>query len=123
MDTLCIERISQKIKKKFLKIEGNEAEWAVYNLGCSYHNQTKLTLCSQPTAYLPSYWWTKYPKETSKFWNLLKLLSPEAWMWTFLTFILITVTLRFASCIGNYIGINVGSEEVALIPFRWASMT
>ena len=39
-------------------------------------------------------------------------------MWTFLTFILITVTLKFASVLGSKIGLNVGSEEVALIPFR-----
>ena len=39
-------------------------------------------------------------------------------MWTFLTFILVTVTLKFASILGSKIGLNVGSEEVALIPFR-----
>ena len=40
-------------------------------------------------------------------------------MWTFLTFILIIVTLKFASVLGSRIDLNVGSDEVALIPFRW----
>ena len=39
-------------------------------------------------------------------------------MWTFFTFVLITVTLKLASIVGSKIGLNVGSEEVALIPFR-----
>ena len=56
-----------------------------------------------------------------KYWNLTNLFHPEAWMWTFLTFILITVTLKFASVLGYKIGLTVGSEEVALIPFRLLS--
>ena len=40
-------------------------------------------------------------------------------MWTFLSFILITVTLKLASVLGTKMGLNIGSEEVALIPFRW----
>ena len=40
-------------------------------------------------------------------------------MWTFLTFILVTLTLKFASVLGSRIGLNVGSDELALIPFRW----
>ena len=39
-------------------------------------------------------------------------------MWTFLTLILVTVSLRFSSVLGSKIGVNVGSEEVAMIPFR-----
>ena len=39
-------------------------------------------------------------------------------MWTFLTALLVAATLKFASVLGSKIGLNVGSEEVALIPFR-----
>ena len=77
--------------------------------------------CPPPVSYDAWYWWTRYPPEISKFWNLTKLFSPESWMWTFLTFILITVTLKFASVLGYKIGLTVGSEEVALIPFRLLS--
>ena len=40
-------------------------------------------------------------------------------MWTFLSFILITVTLKLASVLGSEMGLNIVSDEVALIPFRW----
>ena len=42
-------------------------------------------------------------------------------MWTFLSFVLVTVTLKFASFLGFKAGLNVGSEEAALIPFRLLS--
>ena len=78
----------------------------------------KVGHCPPPIEYVPWYWWTRYPPEISKFWNLTNLLHPEAWMWTFLSFILITVTLKLASVLGTKMGLNIGSDEVALIPFR-----
>ena len=86
--------------------------------GCFY-GRSKVALCPHAVMFMPYYWWTRYPQETTKFWNLTNLFHPEAWMWTFLTFILITVTLKFASVLGLRICLNVGSDEVALIPFRW----
>ena len=91
---------------------------AIPNLGCTY-GRSQVALCPHALIFYPNYWWTRYPQETSKFWNLINLFSPEAWMWTFLTFILITVTLKFASILGSKIGLNVSSDEVALIPFRF----
>ena len=82
-------------------------------------NRCKVALCPHALNFGPMYWWTRYPQETTKFWNLTNLFHPEAWMWTFLTFILVTVSLKFASVLGSRIGLNVGSDEVALIPFRW----
>ena len=79
----------------------------------------KVVLCPHAVIYQPRYWVTRYPQEATLFWNLTKLLYPEAWMWTFLTFILIAVTLKFASVLGSKIGLDVGSEEVAMIPFRF----
>ena len=84
---------------------------------CTY-GRSKVALCPHAVSFQPFYWWTRYPQEITKYWNLTNLFHPEAWMWTFLTFILITVTLKFASLLGAKMGINVGSEEVALIPFR-----
>ena len=86
------------------------------------YDDYKVGHCPPSVYYEPQYWWTRYPVETSKFWNLTKLFRPEAWMWTFLSFFLITVTLWFASLLGTKVGLNVGSEEVALIPFRWLLM-
>ena len=101
-----------------IQIDSDEADWAVYGIGCTY-SYSKVALCPHAVTYMPFYWWTRYPQETTKYWNLTNLFHPEAWMWTFLTFILVTVSLKFASFLGLRIGLNVGSDEVALIPFRW----
>ena len=87
------------------------------NFQCTY-DRSKVALCPHAISFWNNYWWTRYPQETTRFWNLTNLFYPEAWMWTFFTFVLITVTLKLASIVGSKIGLNVGSEEVALIPFR-----
>ena len=90
---------------------------AVPMLACT-NGRSRVALCPHAVTFEPFYWWTQYPQETTRFWNLTNLFYPEAWMWTFFTFVLITVTLKLASIVGSKIGLNVGSEEVALIPFR-----
>ena len=87
----------------------------MYSLACTY-GRSKVALCPHAVTYKHYYWWTRYPQETTKYWNLTNLFHPEAWIWTFLTFILVTLTLKFASVLGSRIGLNVGSDEVALIP-------
>ena len=42
----------------------------------------KVVLCPHAVIYQPRYWVTRYPQEATLFWNLTKLLYPEAWMWT-----------------------------------------
>ena len=98
-------------------MERDEVDWLVPNFLCTY-DRSKVALCPHTVSFGPMYWWTQYPQETTKYFNLINLFHPEAWMWTFLTFILVTVTLKFASVLGSKIGVNVGSEEVALIPLR-----
>ena len=89
----------------------------MFNFAYTY-GRSKVALCPHATNYQPLYWWTRYPQETTKYWNLTNLFHPEAWIWTFLTFILVTVTLKFASVLGSKIVLNIASVEVALIPFR-----
>ena len=89
----------------------------MWGFGYTY-GRSKVALFPHAISFRPFYWWTRYPQETTKYWNLINLFQPEAWMWTFLTLILITVTLKFASFLGSKIGLNIASEEVALIPFR-----
>ena len=86
-------------------------------IACTY-GRSRVALCPHTVGYKPLSWWSRYPQETTKFWNLTNLFHPKAWMWTFLTFILITVALKFASVLGSKLGLNVCSVEVALIPFR-----
>ena len=90
---------------------------AVAYFACTY-GRTKVALCPHAVSYEPRYWWTRYPQETTRFWNLINLFQPVAWMWTFLTFILVTVSLKLAAVLGSKLGMNVGTDELALIPFR-----
>ena len=34
--------------------------------------------------YEPYYYYTRYPAETTKMWNLVNLFTTQSWMWTFL---------------------------------------
>ena len=86
-------------------------------IACTY-GRSRVALCPHTVGYKPLSWWSRYPQETTKFWNLTNLFHPKAWMWTFLTFILVSVTLKLASLLESKLGLNVGSEEVALIPLR-----
>ena len=90
---------------------------AVFNFACFYE-YSKVCLCAHAVTFYPMYWWTRYPLETTKYWNLLNLFHPEAWMWTFLTFLLVAVALKVTSSLGTILELNVRSDEVAMIPFR-----
>ena len=76
--------------------------------------------------FLPSigfkqqYFWTRYPAETTKMWNLIYLFTPTSWMWTFLSIVSIVITLKIFSMIGTRLGLNLLTEEITLFPFRLA---
>ena len=67
----------------------------------------------------PKYFFTKYPDETTKMWNLLYLFTPTSWMWTFLSIASIAITLKIFSMIGTKLGLKLISEEITLFPFRY----
>ena len=70
--------------------------------------------------FMPKYFWTKYPDETTKMWNLLYLFTPTSWMWTFLSIASIVVSLKIFGKIAARLGLNSLSEEISLFPFRCA---
>ena len=45
---------------------------------CRYA-RSKVTLCSSALAYLPYYFYTRYPLEKTRLWNLKNLLTPTSW--------------------------------------------
>ena len=67
----------------------------------------------------PRYFWTRYPLETTKMWNLIYLFTPDSWMWTFLSIASIVITLKIFSMIGTRLGLNLLTEEITLFPFRY----
>ena len=67
--------------------------------------------------FQPMYWWTRYPHETTKMWNLIYLFTPVSWTWTFLSIASIVISLKIASMIGERLGIILVLKEITLFPF------
>ena len=73
-----------------------------------------------PLVYGQEYFFTRYPLEKTKFWNIIYLLTPEAWMWTFLTIFTIVLVLYLARTLSVKMGLSGDStEEIILFPFRF----
>ena len=95
----------------------DEADMAVTQFACTYE-RSKVSLCGQPVYYNPYYFFTRYPKETTKVWNLLKLLTPASWIWTFTAIISIIIMLKCFTVVGTYLGCNTSVQDITLVPFR-----
>ena len=66
----------------------------------------------------PLYIFSKYPEEKTRLWNLVKLLDLVSWTLTFISIISAAIGLKFASYIGQYLGLGMENRELALNPFR-----
>ena len=74
----------------------------------------------KPWVYGHEYLFTRYPLETTKFWILVYLFTPEAWMWTFISIFTIVLCLYLAMTLSVKMGLSSDSrEEFVLIPFRF----
>ena len=73
-----------------------------------------------PFVFGNEYFFTRYPRETTKFWNIIYLFTPESWMWTFISIPTIIFSLYLARTLSVKIGLSGDStEEIVLIPFRF----
>ena len=66
----------------------------------------------------PLYIFSRYPEEKTRLWNLVKLLTPVSWTLTFISIISAAIGLKFASYIGQHLGIRMENQELVLNPFR-----
>ena len=106
----------------FLKIERKKADLAIW--GFSYNvGRIKVAHFMPAWSYQPIYWWTRYPLETTKMWNLIYLFTPASWMWTFLSIASIVISLKIFTIIGTRLGLNLLSEEITLFPFRYVKQS
>ena len=74
---------------------------------------------SMPIMYIPHFFWTGYPREKTKIWNLTKLLTPTSWILTFGSIFLVIISLKIATFVGTQLGLQPYSRELILIPFRF----
>ena len=73
-----------------------------------------------PYVYGQEYFFSRYPLEKTKFWNLIYLFTPESWMWTFISILTIILVLYLARKIAVKLGLSEDStEEIILFPLRF----
>ena len=98
------------------KIENDEADIAVHRLACTYE-RSKVALCPPAVLYQPFYFFTRYPAETTKLWNLINLLTPTTWILTFSAIFSIVIMLKIITAICS-VWSKTSIQDVTLVPFR-----
>ena len=86
-------------------------------LACTY-GRSKVAFCPPALLYSPLHFWSRYPLETTKLWNLKNLLTPTSWFAYFITIIIVIFCLKLCCYVGRELGLNTVTEEIALVPFR-----
>ena len=100
------------------QIESDEADLAAWGFGCTY-GRSKVALCPPAVSYQPFYFFSRYPVETTKLWNLKNLLTPTSWFAYFVTIIIVIFSLKICCYVGRKFGLTTVTEEIALVPFRF----
>ena len=95
----------------------DEADLAVLSFSCTYERM-EVALCAPAVYYFPMFFFTRYPQETTKVWNLLNLLSPTSWIWTLSAILAIIIMLKCYTFIGSYLGCKSSVQEITLVPFQ-----
>ena len=75
--------------------------------------------CPPSIIYGPEYFFSRYPLEKSKLFNLKNLLTPGSWFAYFITIIFVIISLKLSCYVGVRLGLNTITEEIALVPFRF----
>ena len=89
----------------------------MFGFACTY-GRSKVALCPPAVSYEPFYFFSRYPLEKTKLWNLKNLLTPMSWFAYFITIISVIISLKLSCYIGRKLGLNMVTEEIALVPFR-----
>ena len=87
-------------------------------LDCTYAI-SKVAFCPPSLQYRPLYFFAKYPRETTKLWNLTKLLTPKSWILTFSATLSIVIMLKRFTVVGTFLGCRTTVQDVTLVPLRY----
>ena len=68
--------------------------------------------------YEPYYWFTRYPEEKSKVWNLLNLFSPSSWIFIFISILSVVFFISLSTLFYKKAGVRTLTEEIILFPYR-----
>ena len=90
---------------------------AIRGLGCTY-KRSLVAHCPPAVEYSMFYFFTAYPPETTKIWNLLNLLSLSSWISTFFAIISVIIMLKCFTLVGTCLGCDTSLQEITLVPFQ-----
>ena len=96
----------------------DEADMGVEGMLCTYE-RSRVVLCPHPVHYFPMYFFSRYPLETTKMWNLFKLLTPTCWLMVFLSILSIIMMLKFFTFVANSLKKSPTTlMDITLVPIR-----
>ena len=95
----------------------NEADMAVFGFACTYERM-EVAHCLPSVNYIPYNFFSRYPLETTKLWNLTKLLTPVSWVWTFAAIVSVVITMKVVTFVGIHLGCSTSMQEITLVPIR-----
>ena len=87
---------------------------------CTY-GRSKVALCPPAVSYESVNFFSRYPLKTTKLWNLKNLLTSMSWFAYLITIISVIISLKLSCYVGRKLGLNIVTEEIALVPFRCRS--
>ena len=101
----------------FIKIESGEADLTLPgNYACT--RQIMAVAHCQVVDYQPFYFWSRYPTETTKFWNILELMDPPSYIFTWITLTSVVVVMKIMTKYGTRLGLTSATQEILCVPFQ-----
>ena len=104
--------------KIIFQLARGEADLAAPFVYCNFLTM-RAALCPPSFTYAPFYWWTAYPRETTKLWNLLEMMDPPTYSLTFLSMIAIVAFMKFMTKYGTKLGISYRQQEILFSPIQY----
>ena len=98
-------------------MEKDAVDFTFDGYSCLYKH-SKLVHCLPAKNYSPYYFFSRYPLEITKLWNLKNLLAPASWIAYFITIVIVITSLKLSCYVSKRLGLSTITEEIALIPFR-----
>ena len=98
------------------QIESGDADLAVSGYACT--RQRMVVAHCQVLFFEPLYFWSRYPIETTKFWNMLELMDPPSYFFTWATLTAVVVVMKIMTKYGMRLGLTSATSEIICVPFQ-----
>ena len=99
-----------------VKVERGDAELAVTGFACT-RQRMRVADC-QAVSFDTFYFWSRYPIETTKFWNMLELMDPPSYLLFWITFTAVVGVMKIMKNYGTRMGLTSATTELICVPFQ-----